>query len=126
MLDSDRQYVIRDGVEELRNAIIAARRDQKQGTLDVEAMLVAFEAQVGAIRDALAASDDALQTHCHALRNRLAVVQNAASYVKRRTQTTAIWESDKRVPGFFGAIDDELTKAEEIIGHLTGENERIG
>lgn len=62
----------------------------------------------------------------HDLRNKLASIRNAAFYLRRKVEKTELFETDARVPLFFGLIDDELVSAEKLmsdrvgLGHLFG------
>ena len=51
----------------------------------------------------------------HFVRNRLAAVRNAAFYLQRRTETTALWHEDPRVAKFFALIVHELGQIEEAV-----------
>jgi signal transduction histidine kinase len=50
----------------------------------------------------------------HELRNKLASVRNAAFYLERRAEKTALW-GEARVPSFFKLIENELEAAESLM-----------
>jgi signal transduction histidine kinase len=50
----------------------------------------------------------------HDLRNKLATVRNAAFYLERRAEKTALW-TETRVPSFFKLIETELEAAESMM-----------
>ena len=51
----------------------------------------------------------------HDLRNRLASIRNAAFYIKRRVEKSDLWESDARVPQFFGLIEQAVIGADAVV-----------
>lgn len=51
----------------------------------------------------------------HSLRNRLGAVRNAAFYLRRRVDSTALPAEDARVPRFFDMIDSEVTAATQLL-----------
>lgn len=63
---------------------------------------------------------EATSTLRHDVGNKLAAIKNAAFYLKRKTEKTALWSEDHRVPTFFGLIDAEMIAAENMIGKLAG------
>jgi hypothetical protein len=58
----------------------------------------------------------------HTLRNHCAAIRNANFYLKRKTQGSETWESDKRVPSFFELIERQL----ESIVELTSQPNLFG
>lgn len=64
-------------------------------------------------------SEDAHESSAdrHFVRNRLAAIRNAAFYLQRRVECTALWQDDPRVARFFALIVDELAQIEE---HMSG------
>jgi signal transduction histidine kinase len=50
----------------------------------------------------------------HDLRNKLATVRNAAFYLERRAEKTALW-GEARVPSFFKLIESELEAVESML-----------
>lgn len=56
----------------------------------------------------------------HDLRNKLAVIRNAAFYIRRRLAGTEAWRADPRLEELSGVIQTEATRANELI------NERLG
>ena len=62
----------------------------------------------------------------HDLRNRLGSIRNAAFYLERRTEPTALWSLDERVPRFFALIQEQIVGAMTLLdgglrlGHLFG------
>jgi signal transduction histidine kinase len=50
----------------------------------------------------------------HELRNKLATVRNAAFYLERRAEKSAMW-GEARVPSFFKLIESELEAAETLM-----------
>lgn len=51
----------------------------------------------------------------HDLRNRLAVIRGSAFYLRRRVETTPLWESDARVAQFFAQVEHEVDTATVIL-----------
>jgi signal transduction histidine kinase len=51
----------------------------------------------------------------HDLRNRLASIRNAAFYLSRRTQKTALWGEDPNVERLFKIIDEAAQRADESL-----------
>lgn len=54
----------------------------------------------------------------HVLRNRLSAIRNAVFYLRRKSEGSELWESEKRIETFFDLIDDEL---ELCTQHITEE-----
>lgn len=51
----------------------------------------------------------------HALRNRLAAIQNASFYIRKKVALTDLLEKDARMKAFFELIDQELVKADTLV-----------
>ncbi len=51
----------------------------------------------------------------HDLRNRLNGIRNGAFYIRRKSESTPLWESDQRIGTFFDLIEDEIGKGEAAL-----------
>jgi signal transduction histidine kinase len=51
----------------------------------------------------------------HDLRNRLSAVRSAAFYLQRKVATTELWSADRRIPRFFGVIQEETDAAATLL-----------
>ncbi len=59
--------------------------------------------------------EDVLSTIGHDIRNKLAAVRQASHYLKTKSQTTPLWETDPRMARFFALIDDQLEAADAMF-----------
>ncbi len=51
----------------------------------------------------------------HAMRNKLAIVSNAATYMRRRLGETEAWRSDAKIGVFYGMLQSELGDADDLL-----------
>lgn len=62
-----------------------------------------------------AVAEEMLSTVRHDLRNKLGSIANANHYLRKRMQTTELWNSDARVRRFFEIIDNEIAASQAVL-----------
>lgn len=63
----------------------------------------------------LAVAEELISLLRHDARNKLSAVRQAGTYLRTRTEKTALWTEDPRVPRFFALIDEQLLVADGIL-----------
>jgi signal transduction histidine kinase len=51
----------------------------------------------------------------HATRNKLAIIRNAATYIRRRVGATEAWKADPRIDMFYRMLESELEDANDLL-----------
>jgi signal transduction histidine kinase len=51
----------------------------------------------------------------HATRNKLAIIRNAATYIRRRVGSTEAWNADPRIDMFYRMLESELEDANDLL-----------
>jgi signal transduction histidine kinase len=64
----------------------------------------------------LLVAEEVIAAMRHDVRNKLAAIRQAAYYLKTKSQTTELWESDPRMARFFGLIDAQVDEADALFG----------
>lgn len=64
-------------------------------------------------------AEEVASTLRHDLRNKLAAVRQAATYLARRIEKTETWTSEARVPRFFALMETELAAADALVSDQT-------
>jgi len=56
----------------------------------------------------------------HATRNKLAIIRNAATYIRRRVGATEAWKADPRIDMFYRMLESELEDANDLLLRVPG------
>src|SRR4051812_8633496 len=90
----------------------------REGSTDPDASLMEPTREASGSLDALERviiAEELASLIRHELRNNLSSIRNAAFYLKRRAQTTHLWEGDQRVPQFFTLIEELVVGSTRVL-----------